>query len=257
MHTRAVALALVALAGLAWSRTASAAVDESTGLDEVDMGDLNGAQPVGLEVPATDDYQGDVDPWWTWGPAPLPGDLIAYLGDSDVLATDPDRFLSALLYTIRCCEHLYPQNVANDACYQIFYGGAVFDDLSDHPVLTGEKRGVPLPPTMCRNAGYASGVCVSTAAGAYQITVPTWRQVREAGSWGPRLEDFGAESQDEAARRILLLAGAGPAIQAGDLTTAMAKASKRWASLPGATTKQAIRPVEWAVARFNDGLSLA
>ena len=174
-----------------------------------------------------------------------------------VLSESPDLNLAALLYAIRSAEHIFPDSVANDAAYNIFYGGSKFSDMSDHPVLTGEKIGVKLDPAMCRAAGYRSGVCVSTGAGAYQINVPTWREFRKAGPWGDYLGDFSPGSQDEAARRILIRIGALELLNRGDFIGAVKLASKRWASLPWSTAQQHPRTVEFVIARFNEAVAAA
>lgn len=165
-----------------------------------------------------------------------------------------EQRLNAFLFMIRASEHVYPRDVLNDACYNIFYGGSYFENMIDHPVITGEKVGVPLPAAMCRASGFASGKCVSTAAGAYQIIKPTWSAIRAAS---PRLNDFSPASQDEAARRLLAQCGALPLIYAGDITGAIQKASKLWASLPGSTAQQNPKSLSFALARFNEGLSVA
>jgi len=170
---------------------------------------------------------------------------------------DPAANLAAFLYLIRSSEHLFPRDVVGDAAYQIFYGGSRFESMADHPTITGEKRGIRLPAQMCRNAGYASGVCVSTAAGAYQINRPTWDEFRAAGRWGPRLPDFSPASQDEAARRILARVGALPLIEAGDIEGAIVRASPRWASLPFSTSGQRKHSLEFAAARFNEAAQAA
>lgn len=170
---------------------------------------------------------------------------------------DPAANLAAFLYLIRSSEHLFPRDVVGDAAYQIFYGGSRFESLADHPTITGEKRGVPLPPQVCRNAGIASGICVSTAAGAYQINRPTWDEFRKAGRWGERLPDFSPASQDEAARRILWRVGALPLIEAGDIEGAIVRASPRWASLPFSTSGQRKHSLEFAAARFNEAAQSA
>lgn len=159
--------------------------------------------------------------------------------------------LRALLYAIRTAEH----GVWTDdgLRYFRFYGGSGFAGVADHPVATGEKRGVPLPDKYCRGAGLAPG-CVSTAAGAYQIILPTWRRVREAGRWGPRLDDFGVASQDEAARRILGESGALAQLDAGNVEGAILRAGIRWASLPGSTSGQPQRSMETVLAWFEEGL---
>lgn len=149
----------------------------------------------------------------------------ALLGDPRVRA-----FLTAIQY----CEHLARDVDTGDA-YRTFYGGSRFDDLTDHPVITGELAPVALPAQTCINAGYTNGVCYSTAAGAYQITRPTWQEFRAAGDLLP---DFGADSQDLAALRILRRVGSLDKLLAGDLRGAVAAASSRWASLPGNSAKQ-------------------
>lgn len=229
-------IGMAALAAiLLWPRRASAGesgiyFDPITdqALDDVPMGDVTGS--------VFDDPE-----------------LIQWYSQPDTGVDAVSDPVAAFLYMIRSCEHLYPRDVVDtDAAYRTFYGGSRFSDMSDHPVATGEKKGVPLPPAMCRAAGFAGGVCVSTAAGAYQITLPTWREFRQAGAWGPRLPDFSAESQDEAARRILQRIGALRLIEAGDIEAAIKKASARWASLPGSTAQQHPKPLEFALARYNE-----
>lgn len=139
--------------------------------------------------------------------------------------------------------------------YRVFYGGSRFSNLSDHPVNTGEKKGIRLPDSWCRRAGLSPG-CVSTAAGAYQIIRPTWEDVRRAGAWGPRLDDFGPAAQDEAARRILAQSGALDAIAAGDFDAALWRASSRWASLPGSGAGQPQITRDRAFAILNEGMGI-
>lgn len=160
--------------------------------------------------------------------------------------------LPAMLRLIRIAEHS-PLDVLMGREYGTFYGGSSFQNFADHPAITGEKRGVRLSDQMCINAGQRPG-CVSTAAGAYQITRPTWNDFRRAGSWGPYLPDFSRASQDEAARRILIADGAMMALEAGDVEGAIRIAGRRWASLPGSTAQQRPKSMEWALATFNDGL---
>lgn len=67
-----------------------------------------------------------------------------------------------------------------------------------------------------------------TAAGMYQITRPTWREM----SARMGLTDFSPETQDLAAVEILRAIGADADILRGDLGAALDKASRRWSSLP-------------------------
>jgi len=67
-----------------------------------------------------------------------------------------------------------------------------------------------------------------TAAGMYQINDITWREA--GGNIG--LHDFSPRTQDLLAVEILRGLNVIPAIQSGDLPTALSAASKRWAALP-------------------------
>lgn len=155
--------------------------------------------------------------------------------------------VSAFLRAIRIAETGSPDD------YSIFYGGTHFTDFSNHPVLTGEKKGVPLPSTFCTRAGLPPG-CVSTAAGAYQINVPTWTDLQTRWGWNP-LPDFSPDSQDQAALRILDHDGALQLLDAGDVLGAVKVASRRWASLPGSSAGQGGRSLEWFLAQFNEGFN--
>jgi muramidase (phage lysozyme) len=216
-----------ALAALAlWAFAARASIDPSTGLPEADQG----------TVPPADDGSD-----WT-----EPNVVISNLPEATV--SNPNQALAAFQYAVRCCEHTQAA-VASGADYTEFYGGAQFSDLSDHPVATGEMHGVPLDALGPRYAGK-----VSTAAGAYQINLPTWQDVRQAGAWGPELPDFSPASQDEAARRLLMRCGALAKIDAGDIQGAFRSASAVWASLPYSTADQHARSMDFALARYSDGL---
>jgi len=166
--------------------------------------------------------------------------------------TDPQANLSAFLFMIRSTEHVYPRDVLNDAAYSIFYGGSKFQNFADHPVLTGEKKGVPLPDHFCTAAGLKPG-CVSTAAGAYQLIKGTWKRLKERLN----LPDFSPLSQDQAAVALLDEAGALDLIYAGDIEGAIKKASKIWASLPGSTAQQNPKALAYAMNRFDEGLAQA
>lgn len=160
--------------------------------------------------------------------------------------------LRAFLYAIRRSEHT-AADVESGIDYWTFYGGSRFLSAHDHPALTGEKSGVRLPDQMCINAGFAPG-CVSTAAGAYQINVPTWREFRAAGAWGPELTDFSESSQDEAARRIIVREGAIDAVESGDWDTALVLVGNRWASLPTSTSGQGGRTYAQFADFIDEGL---
>jgi lysozyme len=160
--------------------------------------------------------------------------------------------VAAFLYMIRASEHVFPRDVENDAAYNIFYGGARFNDLSDHPVNTGEMKPVKLPDAMCRAAGFSPG-CVTTAAGAYQIIRPTWNRVRDKLG----LVDFSPESQDRAAIELLEESGAMELLGLDDIEGAIRVASKVWASLPGSTAQQRPKALAYALDRYAEGLGRA
>jgi lysozyme len=186
------------------------------------------------------------------GPKPTEDNLsrTPSVGELGIVDPTSQDVVGAFLYMIRASEHVFPRDVVNDAAYSIFYGGSRFYDFKDHPVVTGEKRGVPLPETVCKAAGLRAG-CVSTAAGAYQIIRPTWIRLRD--KYG--LPDFGKDSQDAAAIYLLVESGAYDLLVAGDIEGAIKKASKIWASLPGNQYQQNPKSLAYAIDRFNEGLA--
>lgn len=188
--------------------------------------------------------------------APLPGvwmpEMTPEQTDFDLLPVKFNPAVLAMLTAIRFAEHK-DDDVKNGRDYFTFYGGGRFEGTADHPTITGERQPVRLPERFCRAAGF-KGACYSTAAGAYQINVPTWRDFRKAGQWGPRLPDFSPASQDEAARRILLATGAVARLDAGDLPGAVRLASSRWASLPGSTAGQPLERSETFARNFYAAL---
>jgi len=165
-------------------------------------------------------------------------------------SNDADTNVKAFLFTIRASEHRYPNDVTNDAAYHIFYGGKRFYDMSDHPVLTGELKPVPLPNNVCAASGLGPG-CVSTAAGAYGFIKATWIRLRDK----MQLPDFSPASQDLAAVQLLDDIGALSLVQSGDIQGALKKASKVWASLPYSTAQQNPKTLQYALDRFAEGLT--
>lgn len=178
------------------------------------------------------------------------GDYVsAHITDSS------EANLKAFIFMIAAAE-TGVERARDGTAYTTFFGGSQFADLSNHPVLTGEKKGIRLSDQMCRNAGYGPG-CVSTAAGAGQIIKPTWEVVRQSGPWGFYLDDFGVENQNEAIRRVLIQADALNAVENGDFDLAVARASTKWASLPGSTARQRPKSLARVAMYFNEGVSLA
>ena len=214
-------VALVLAAVLFWPRRASAETD-----------------------PATQDFA-PIQPQAEDNPDAVP------LSDERVRPMSLPVDVNAFLYMIRACEHRFPTDVVNDACYEIFFGGERFADLSDHPVITGELAPVALPEAQCRAAGLKSP-CYSTAAGAYQFIRPTWKRLRDKLG----LDDFSFANQDRAALELLDESGVLDLIKEGEIESAIRKAGKIWASLPGNTYQQNPKAMRFALDRFAEGQRL-
>jgi lysozyme len=118
--------------------------------------------------------------------------------------------------------------------YRVVYGYEhTIVSLADHPAVTGEWKGARLPDQTCIAAGFSPG-CVSTAAGRYQITKPTW--VRLKGIL--RLANFGPEAQDDACLQLIKERGALDLVNSGAIAQAVRLCRSEWASLPGGTSGQ-------------------
>lgn len=120
--------------------------------------------------------------------------------------------------------------------YSIIYGGTHFTDFASHPNVR-----IPFFDKRTNSTNY------STAAGAYQITVGTWRMINAT----MHLSDFSPKSQDLAAIWLLNYCGAMPLILKGDITGALQKASTQWASLPYTTSLQNHVSLDSAVAAYK------
>jgi muramidase (phage lysozyme) len=132
--------------------------------------------------------------------------------------------IKAFLKMIRNCE-----GTTGNGGYTTAYGYVKFYDLKDHPAVTGEWKGAKLTDSQCKGAGLSSG-CISTAAGAYQITRTTWKALKLKLS----LPDFSPNSQDLAALELIREKGALVDVQNGRVKEAINKVRKVWASLPNA-----------------------
>ncbi len=102
-------------------------------------------------------------------------------------------------------------------------------DFSDHPAVLGTWHGEPLD-----FLGPAYVGKISTAAGAYQIIVGTWRTCKSI----LHLPDFTAPSQDAAATELIREHGALNLVNSGQVADAINKCHGIWASLPGSTSGQ-------------------
>lgn len=159
------------------------------------------------------------------GPLPQPGGS----GASDDAAGRARANRRAFLAVLR-----YAEGTEDANGYRAVYGHTpsapkLVGSLGQHPVQSGEWRGAPLTDAQCRGAGLGPG-CITTAAGAYQMTLPTWTRMRQALG----LTDFGPASQDQAALRLIADLGALQDIDAGRFDAAVPKLARTWASLPGA-----------------------
>jgi muramidase (phage lysozyme) len=137
--------------------------------------------------------------------------------------------------------------------YRVVYGyGHTLRDLSDHPAVTGEWTGKALPPEYCRRAGLKPG-CKSTAAGAYQITKPTWQDQALRRRYIPR--DFSPGEQDAFCwYAICRSLGIPPMVVAGNVEAAIVAASGRWASLPRSTSGQPKHGMGRCLAAYRQAL---
>lgn len=140
--------------------------------------------------------------------------------------------------------------------YSVVYGyGHTIKDFSDHPALTGEWRGKVLPPEYCRRAGLRAG-CKSTAAGAYQITLPTWTDPALRRLYSP--PDFSPAEQDAFTWFALCrLLGIPELLSTGRVGKAIIAASKRWSSFPKASSGQPKRSMAQVLAAYEGYLERA
>jgi muramidase (phage lysozyme) len=146
--------------------------------------------------------------------------------------------LAAFLATIR---HSEGTGRAPDP-YAVVYGYAfTITDFSDHPAALG-WHGESLA-----NLGPAYAGKVSTAAGAYQIILPTWRSLKRRLN----LPDFTGASQDAAATELIREAGALNLVNTGQVADAIALCHGIWASLPGSTSGQPQRTMAELVHAYT------
>lgn len=161
--------------------------------------------------------------------------IEGYTMSSKSQSSQVQAFLAALRYSEGTDRGADP--------YRVCYGYRhTIQDFSEHPAITGEWRGEPLD-----NLGPQYAGKISTAAGAYQINKPTWKDARAA----LHLSDFSPASQDAAAVWLLDKCGALDAIEAGDIAQACALTAGRWASLPGSTAGQGGRRLDQIAQAFQ------
>lgn len=128
----------------------------------------------------------------------------------DPLPVNANKNVIAFLATIRALE-----GGKDSYDYDDLYGGGNFSSFVDHPYETGEWSGVRLPNKK-----------LTTAAGAYQITVSTWRDIEGKKRFG----SFDPAAQDAAAIYLLERRGAKDAVQRGNFKHAMLMLRTEWES---------------------------
>lgn len=116
-----------------------------------------------------------------------------------------EQNLAAFLKLIRQAES------ADD--YYALVGGGQFIGTTDHPALTGEFAGIRMPDGR-----------LTTAAGAYQITRTTWKDLGGAERYG----DFLPRSQDIAAVDLIKRRGALDDVTQGRFDVAVTKLRNEW-----------------------------
>lgn len=113
--------------------------------------------------------------------------------------------------------------------YRTMYGGGLFDSFADHPRTKVKKWGI-----------------TSSAAGAYQALTSSWDETARIMN----LPDFSPASQDLFCLGRIAARGALDDVIRGDLTTAIAKLNREWASLPGSPYGQGTINMATVVATF-------
>lgn len=133
---------------------------------------------------------------------------------ADLQAALQQTNVRAFLRAIRLGE-----GTSDEGGYTRIVGGGSFTDDSVHPHVRVflQKYNV-----------------YSTAAGAYQITFPTWSGLCRQYDF----PDFTPDSQDEAAVALIAEKHALDDVLTGRLSDAVQKCSSTWASLPGSTAGQ-------------------
>ena len=111
------------------------------------------------------------------------------------------------------------EGTSDEMGYYRIVGGQVFSDTSAHPHIKVYIKKYDV---------------WSTAAGAYQITFPTWTGLCKQYNF----EDFSPECQDEAAVALIAEKHALDDVISGRLKSAVDKCAPIWASLPGSTAGQ-------------------
>jgi muramidase (phage lysozyme) len=138
-----------------------------------------------------------------------------------------NRNVLAFLLTIRKGE-----GTLGSAGYTTLYGGGQFVGLDKHP-----------------NQVVTAGRYTSTAAGAYQFLKRTWDDL--VSKHPAELPDFSEASQDRGALYLIDERHALDDVLNGDISQAIAKCNKEWASLPGSPYGQPTQTMEAALKFYK------
>lgn len=161
-------------------------------------------------------------------------------------------FLTTLAHSEGVDQVLDPAGVLVDP-YRVCYSKRhIIRDLNWHPHEerpdgTREWGGETLKDEYCIALGLKPG-CVSTAAGRYQITCPTWLGWKHI----LQLNNFGPAAQDDVAIQIIKKEGALELVNAGRIAEALATPLHTiWASLPGSKSGQPQHEVAYLLNAYN------
>lgn len=150
------------------------------------------------------------------------------LAELEKLRDDPR--IKAMLDTIAKAE-------GTGSAYNMQFGGGRFDSLADHPneAITRKMGGKSI---------------TSTAAGRYQFLNRTWSGLESQLG----LKDFSAKSQDLGAIQLMKQRGMIDPIMKGDISGALTKGNREWASLPGSPYGQPTKSAEVLTTAYNAAL---
>ena len=144
--------------------------------------------------------------------------------------------IAAMLWTIRVCE-----GTAGPDGFRTMYSGRLFS-ITDPNAPTYQWRDHP-------RTAIRAGRWTSTAAGAYQFLTGTWDECRRALG----LQNFRPESQDRAAVYLIQRRGALGDVRTGNVTRAMSKLNREWASLPGSPYGQPVKTLAQVKSLYRQG----
>lgn len=141
--------------------------------------------------------------------------------------------IAAILATIAHGEGTDRPPAPADSYRTCFKFRHVIESFAQHPHAcrpdgTREWAGESLTDAQCIAAGLKPP-CHSSAAGRYQINLPTFERLSSV----LRTSGFGPQVQDDMAIQLIKEQGALDLVMGGQVTEALAKCAPIWASLPG------------------------